>query len=308
MIGKNNTNNSGYQILIDGEEIKENLNLNSQLQTIEYNNLPFKMYNTNSAVLIDNEIYIVSRANAFYKLNIKNGTWTNLSTLPYYNTFNCLKFFNNKLYLFGGDTSTTSKYHIWNGTSWTLIGTLPYISSGAEVIEYNNKLYMLSGNYSSQKFYVLNDSNWTSVGTLPTTDYNGIAFVYQNKIHYARGWDKNVSGEYHYVWNGSAWSTETAPKYYISSGMAILYNNKIYWFGRGYSSSDDNYIYYDENGWSVSDLTLPSGGYLQSASGVVVDYNLHSELYLFGSNSATYYKRCIIINRKFYTEGGILKK
>lgn len=62
------------------------------------------------------------------------------------------------------------------------------------------------------------------------------------------------------------------------------------------------------NGWSISDLTLPSGGYLKGASGVVVDYNLHTELYLFGGDSATYYKRCIIVNRKFYTEGGILKK
>ena len=235
-------NRSGVSITIDGEKVKENLNLKTENINILCNNLIYdNYYIIKHAVVHNNAIHIVGFGNTdsssvYLKTHYKwdGSTWQNVSELPYKIQWGRVVVYNNEIHILGGNSADHYK---WNGSKWVSVSTLPYNFSKGGAVIYNNEIHILGGENNSSKHYKWNGSSWTSVSN-PPNFYGGNCLAYNNEIH--------IFGDYlysnnHYKWNGTSWISDISCPYGNSYGTGfILKEDNIYMFGNDGNSQYNN--------------------------------------------------------------------
>lgn len=225
---------SGKKTYIDGEEVKEDLNLATVFVDYELDNLP-QYFDAVSAVVYDSKLHLLGGYSSNgscacgYHYAWDGSSWTNVSTLPtaLYPKKEAV-LYNDKIHLL-----YNTYHYAWNGSSWTSVSTLPMTVDKAVV--YNKKIYIFNG----KSCYSWNGSSWTSV-YMPyfSSDSNGhvcnYAIVNNDKIYLQIAYYNGSSGATYktYSYNGSSWTLlntrTTSYSVYIDGSSKFIYDGKIY--------------------------------------------------------------------------------
>ena len=239
------------KVTIDGEKVKEKLDLVSSTKDVQLADLPYNLDSCPKFVVFNNEIHLLNTDGTnllHYKWD--GSVWTTVSTPPKLGYACSAVIYNNEIHLLGGDKA---EHHKWDGSAWTKVSTLPEIISQGIALVYNNEIHVLD----EQTHYKWNGSTWTSASTLPhEMDFsNHNAAVYNNEIHVlgqnaTRGYTKT-----HYKWNGSTWTSASTLPVYINDVGVVSHKGELHLFGCYKTTSSSSIQYNGHYKWDGSTWT-----------------------------------------------------
>ena len=194
----------GGNVTIDGVPFEGDvLNLVSEYVALNksISTLPYNFLKGGCAVVLNNEIHILSGDSGYTKHYKYNGsTWTSVSTLPYDFRNGCAVVLNNEIHILGSYSDNYTKHYKYNGSTWTSVSTLPYNFYDGCAVVYNDNIHIMgSSNSNYYKYhYKYNGSTWTKVSTLPYNFDYGCAVIYNNGIHILGSNYSSSYYKYHY--------------------------------------------------------------------------------------------------------------
>lgn len=158
------------------------------------------------SVVLDNNIYVTGGHDGGTKtLSVYNditGWNSDLPTMNYGHAYHGMALANKKLYVIGGESSTTTSYIDASNSveeydvalkKWTIKKAYPYNIKNMAVASYNNKVYVFGGqdnNGNTLPYVYMYDpalNTWTNKGNMNTPCYGSGAAVIGSKIYVVGG-------------------------------------------------------------------------------------------------------------------------
>lgn len=252
----------------------------------------FDFDNHPCAVVLNDEIHILSGDGNTYHYKWDGTSWSSVSTLPYNFYHGSAVVLNNEIHILGGnntDDDPYTKHYKWDGIDWIFVSTLPYrFIEGMEVV-LNNEIHIFGSTIDNceKNHYKWDGTSWSSVSTLPIEINNFNGFVVLNNEIHALGFGgiiDNTSCTNHYKWNGTSWVLISTVPYLFSRAIVVL-NNEIYALNMNdYDSASPTttmpYYKWDGINWSVVS-TIPSD--VIAIGGFVV---LNNDIHMLGIRSS----------------------
>lgn len=232
MLGRTNAVTGGSKVTIDGEKVKGELSLTSEIVDYIEGSAP-DGFGSGEAVVFENQIHIFSGSSQkHYKWD--GVSWVAASTPPFGAEYATMAVFNGAIHALGCSATTSKrKYHYkWDGTTWTELPNLPgAISIKTGVVAYNDKLYVIDiGDY----MYSWDGASWNreesscKIAQIGSSGMYISPVIYDGKIHILGTGASTSNRTGHYKLTGNQWTEVSTIPYNAFSAVALVLDGNIH--------------------------------------------------------------------------------